>query len=104
MTTTTSAAIEGTVVARKEMLRSTRLIAFRFTTPGFRARENQARRLTGRGEMPGRLEVLSSLSRSDYLIYGRGGGQPLRLSLTPPRRPEFARRSDERRAFALALD
>ena len=47
---------------------------------------------TGRGEMPGRLEVLSSLSRSDSHLCGRTGGQTLRLSLAPPRRPEHGAR------------
>ncbi|MDB5321598.1 MAG: hypothetical protein JWN40_3229 [Phycisphaerales bacterium] len=54
--------------------------------------KNQARRPTGRpplGEMPRRLKILSSLSRSDILFCGRTGGQTLRLSLTPSRRPEI---------------
>jgi hypothetical protein len=42
--------------------------------------------------MPGRLKVLSSLSRSDSLLCGRTGEQTLRQRLTSPRRPELCER------------
>jgi hypothetical protein len=66
--------------------------------------KTQARRPTGRGEMPGRLKVLLSPSRSDYLIYGRAGGQPLGLSPAPSAgasrggAPSFDSAQDENRS------
>ena len=42
--------------------------------------------------MPGAAESPLLLSRSDSHLYGRAGGQTLRLSLIPPCRPELGTR------------